>query len=59
MTYDIKLRLSIKEMTLEYISISLLQFERIVVFFGEDPMDTSTDEFFGIFATFLQSFAVS
>lgn len=32
------------------------EFEHAVVFFGEDPTDTSTDEFFGIFAAFLQSF---
>ena len=28
-------------------------------FFGEDPTEMSTDEFFGIFSSFLQSFSVS
>lgn len=38
-------------------------FEKTIAFFGEDVSDKaampSTDEFFGIFATFLQSFSVS
>lgn len=40
-------------------SLLLSQFEETVVFFGEDTTDTSTDEFFGIFSTFLQSLSVS
>ena len=37
----------------------VLQFMQTLSFFGEDPTEMSTDEFFGIFSTFLQSFSVS
>ncbi len=39
-----------------------LQYEETLQYFGEDPRDhscPSTDEFFGIFSTFLVSFSVS
>ena len=37
----------------------LLQFEKTVLFFGEDPKQVSLDEFFAIFDSFLTSFLVS
>ena len=35
--------------------IGLLQFEQVVVLFGEDPKSTQPEEFFGIFSAFLTS----
>lgn len=39
--------------------VSFLQYEKSVGAFGEDPKTITSDDFFGIFNTFLISFAVS
>lgn len=35
---------------------SCFQFDKVVMFFGEDPAMTNPDEFFGVFDAFLTSF---
>lgn len=42
---------------LHYSPLLLLQFQKVVKVFGEEPSSTQPDDFFGIFDQFLQAFA--